>query len=1009
MIADLALRFRWAACQLDALGDCLTEAKLQKALHALPRTLDETYARILAKIRGEYQEYAFTMLQWLCFSPRPLRLEELAEVVAISNEEPWIHPEERLADPQDVLTICSTLITTESITKESSSGEGDGVNPAIFYCRCRDRINHPGPIHPSTCVCFWPYHSADSLRRDYNEDHPKTLQTHVRLAHFSVKEYLTSSRIPTDEDFSFKIHESDAHSKMYSSCLAYLLYINKIDRSQRDIWLEYPLIFHATHYQYTHAQSVERHQECIPPLTLKLALKFLLNEENSFENWLAMSQEIGPPLYHASRHGLWRSVQMLLDHGVDVDTAGGDKGTAIKAAAGHGHEKVVQLLISNGAYVNLMHGHHPLGAAVESRNTRVVWQLLESGADANTLDDDSYRNRLPLWLAAYNGDEQIVQMLLDHGANTESWKSALRIASLHDQVSVIHKLLNHQSTAAQLRDQSIRVALTHAIEKASVSSVRLWLDQIDSRELIIDDTGRTPLSYAAPIGQSAILSLFMTLNKQYIDIADKTGRTPISYAAQYGDAGALRMLLKLSDQNIDFADTWGRTPISYAAARGPPGHDTVKLLLGHKGVDINSQDHQGRTPLSHAIGECMSPHESPHPNGTLLCRPRESGIISLWPIELAKRHQSVVKMLLDHDSTASKTLDQYGWTPLSWAVHANYAHLVELLLPYGHRLLDQVYSDGESLIHGLYRRGCTEILRLIAENGIIDFKQELSNDDHAWFVLTQAVSEGDTELVDLLLKSCHMNPRTQDERGRTLISIVAENGQQETLGLLLSIDSTTADLPDKARRTPLSYLCSGGNKGWNHSGYEAAKQLLQTCAVLPDLPDEDCRAPISYAAEAGSFELVQLLLDSDVDLDRPDNRGRTPLSYAVGESFDAKVVEIMVEKSTTGKDLADHAGRTPLSYAAETKLIGAVRSMLKSGLLEVNAPDKRGLTPLAYAEMAKEGFESERKRTSEVLRSYGAYRLDLEKPALEEAGSPTEPGDNTDLSATEHSSLTTPT
>ena len=265
MIADYALRFRWAACQLDALGNCLTEAKLRKALDALPRTLDETYARLLSSIKDDYQDYAFLILQWLCFSPEPLRLEELAEVVAVTNQEPWIHPEERLADPQDVLTICSSLITTDS-----RSGVEGNIDPAAFYCQCRDRIHnsytHP-EFHPfdmrhkytsENCDCFWPYSDANDLRRDYHAIHSDTLQIYARLAHFSVKEYLTSARIPADTSFSFKMCEQDAHLRMYNSCLAYLLHINKIDRSRRDLWLEFPLIFHAIRHWHSYAQSVEQ-------------------------------------------------------------------------------------------------------------------------------------------------------------------------------------------------------------------------------------------------------------------------------------------------------------------------------------------------------------------------------------------------------------------------------------------------------------------------------------------------------------------------------------------------------------------------------------------------------------------------------------------------------------------------------------------------------------------------------------------------------------------------------
>ena len=76
-------RFRWAACQLDELWTCLNLPMLRKALGSLPKTLDNTYARILERIDEDYRQYAMTILQWLVYSARPLQIEELAEVVAV--------------------------------------------------------------------------------------------------------------------------------------------------------------------------------------------------------------------------------------------------------------------------------------------------------------------------------------------------------------------------------------------------------------------------------------------------------------------------------------------------------------------------------------------------------------------------------------------------------------------------------------------------------------------------------------------------------------------------------------------------------------------------------------------------------------------------------------------------------------------------------------------------------------------------------------------------------------
>jgi len=75
-------RFRWVSCQLEVLRGRIP-GTIDHALKELPRTLDETYERILRSIDDDNQEYALCLFQCLCVSIRPLRVAELADVLAI--------------------------------------------------------------------------------------------------------------------------------------------------------------------------------------------------------------------------------------------------------------------------------------------------------------------------------------------------------------------------------------------------------------------------------------------------------------------------------------------------------------------------------------------------------------------------------------------------------------------------------------------------------------------------------------------------------------------------------------------------------------------------------------------------------------------------------------------------------------------------------------------------------------------------------------------------------------
>ena len=307
-------------CQLNALQYCLNLTTLRKALASLPRTLDETYARILYNIPEEYTEYAIKILQFLAFSTRPLELGELAEVIAINPHGcPWFDRDARLPKPREVLKICPGLIIEERRDKDSDddsdedsdednnedndedSGEDhdeyrDEDNDADRYedgdekwdesntqgdedhdehldddrdvisaynsenrhgygnddqDRDDDEIisalseenNENAEIDKSSSQTE--ENSSDMTeRKDSSEEGESVIEkikaydakydfkhrNIVRLAHFSVKEYLLSERIRdktasyyAKEASKFAIQEISAHESIAAHCLAYLL------------------------------------------------------------------------------------------------------------------------------------------------------------------------------------------------------------------------------------------------------------------------------------------------------------------------------------------------------------------------------------------------------------------------------------------------------------------------------------------------------------------------------------------------------------------------------------------------------------------------------------------------------------------------------------------------------------------------------------------------------------------------------------------------------------------
>jgi hypothetical protein len=107
-------RFRWVFCQLEVLRLCFP-ANLRHTLEELPKSLDETYKRILNEINNANQVHAYRLLQCLAVALRPLRVEELAEVLAFDltvGGIPKLNTDWRWEDQEEaVLSACSSLVS----------------------------------------------------------------------------------------------------------------------------------------------------------------------------------------------------------------------------------------------------------------------------------------------------------------------------------------------------------------------------------------------------------------------------------------------------------------------------------------------------------------------------------------------------------------------------------------------------------------------------------------------------------------------------------------------------------------------------------------------------------------------------------------------------------------------------------------------------------------------------------------------------------------------------------
>jgi len=127
----------------------------------------------------------------------------------------------------------------------------------------------------------------------------------------------------------------------------------------------------------------------------------------------------GTPLQVAAAEGSFGIVNKLIDHGAMVN-AEGSPHTALCAAAITGDVQIMRLLLDSGAHIQARdrYGKTPLHHAASGRHkdSNPAKILLERGAATNMRDAKSWT---PLHYAAVTGNQAVVELLLEMGADSE--------------------------------------------------------------------------------------------------------------------------------------------------------------------------------------------------------------------------------------------------------------------------------------------------------------------------------------------------------------------------------------------------------------------------------------------------------------------------------------------------------------------------------------------------------------------------------------------------------------
>ncbi|KAI0014852.1 ankyrin repeat-containing domain protein [Xylariomycetidae sp. FL0641] len=598
--------------------------------------------------------------------------------------------------------------------------------------------------------------------------------------------------------------------------------------------------------------------------------------------------------------------------------------------------------------------------------------------------------RYALFAAILRCNAMVVKLLLprvDANAQERSGSSALHACFEHTgslgrdedgRRTILHLLLDNPTVAVDVPDARGVTPLMKAAELGDTVLLEILFGHCNvfqTSSMCLGNRGKQHTPMAGSCGcrhckvdsresgsaAGSALIIDSGLTHRYIDVnaRDRKGTTALFCAAKRGDFDMVERLVTAYGACTCNIDDEGKDIFMIAASKGYPG--MMGFLLEHMDVDGLRQDCYGATSLEHSmrsgnmdavrilLQHTAIPLDYRLTDGSTLLHDAARFLSN--DVATLDRKEKPITMLDQLVNEAKETgvpldlQDLKGRTPF---------HLVILSLQKGPVNFN---SPGYGRDDGGMEMQCKQVWKLLEEPAVNPSITDYAGRN----AISMAVLAKRPRMVELLLGDPRIEPDQPDHDGITPLAHAVEVNirtatalSQRSVDVLLNDVRVNPMKPDATGQTPLSRI-----RGWMFERV-IIRGFLACPRVRPDIPGPDGRTLFSRVASMSQRQgrlLRNMLARKDIDPNKPDQTGRTPLSWAA-ELNDAdhhgNGVRKLLDDARIDPDTPDEIGRSPLSYAAERGHLVTVHALLTSENVDPLAADAEGRTAMDWARRALE-------------------------------------------------------
>ena len=460
--------------------------------------------------------------------------------------------------------------------------------------------------------------------------------------------------------------------------------------------------------------------------------------------------------------------------------------------------------------------------------------------------------------------------------------------------------MHPKSATSHNGDGRLLAKLTEYVRNVNFSGFKTLLNQHPKLAFRPNASGRTPLHFAAELGNVAFMQYLLDRVatpykvdvRSFIDATSYSGETCLMLAASQGNANAAEWLIS-KQANIDVIAANGYTALDYAAEAGFT--QLAELLVAHK-ADTEKAKIYYQVRLRN-IQKAQARITSTEDNAGHK-RPKEYciGMEGLTPLHGAALQGDIdsLKAALGEGADI-EAFSQDGATPLMLAASEGHHNAVKLLLASGANI-DATSMKGWTTLMNAVRKQDARTVELLVSNGAD--VNHLSPD--RWTALAEASYQGQKEIMEMLLR-CGADTESRSSHDWTPLMHASYKGDEAAVRLLLDANSET-EVTSGHDETAILLAAAGG--------YTNIGRMLLTygCAPEPPWAKNEDNSPSHVSQKAKSKEIGE-------PEDRVHARGWTPLMLA-SQGGHVEIGKILLERNVNTEARSPH-DKTALEIAKE--------------------------------------------------------------------------------------------